>query len=189
MRKLKLQVQMTVDGYMAGPNGEMDWISFDWDDGLKEYVTELTESMDCIVLGRNLAEGFIPHWAAVAQNPAHPEHSAGKIFSDTPKVVFSTTLEQSKWDNTVLAKGNLVEEITRLKQQQGKGIIAYGGREIVSSLISNGLVDEFNLFVNPVALGKGMAIFQGLEQTQPLVLETARPFPCGIVLVRYRRAA
>jgi dihydrofolate reductase len=97
MRKLKLQVQMTVDGFIAGPNSEMDWLTFNWDDKLIQYVTELTESMDCIVLGRKLAEGFIPHWAGVAANPDHPEYKAGIKFNDTHKVVFTKTLERSKW--------------------------------------------------------------------------------------------
>src|SRR5215211_6760189 len=117
MRKLKLQVQMTVDGYIAGPNGEMDFMVWNWDDQLKNYVTEITEPVDCIVLGRKLAEGFIPYWATVAANPDHPEYTAGKKFTETTKVVFTKTLDQSKWDNTVLAKGGLADEITKLKQQ------------------------------------------------------------------------
>ena len=113
MRKLKLQTQMTVDGYIAGPNGEMDFMAWNWDDELKRYVDTITEPVDCIVLGRKLAEGFIPHWAAVAANPNDPERAAAKKFTDTRKVVFTKTLDQSAWDNTVLAKGDLVDEITR----------------------------------------------------------------------------
>ncbi len=82
MRKLKLQVQMTVDGYIAGPNGELDFMLWDWDEALKQSVTELTEPVDCIVLGRKLAEGFIPHWAGVAANPEHPEFTAGRKFTE-----------------------------------------------------------------------------------------------------------
>ena len=89
MRKLKLQVQMSVDGFISGPNGEMDWMTFDWDDELKECVTEITTPIDCIVLGRKLAQGFIPHWAAVAANPDDPEFAAGRKFTDTHKVVFT----------------------------------------------------------------------------------------------------
>src|SRR6185503_3841495 len=146
MRKLKLQVQMTVDGYIAGPNGEMDWMVWNWDDELKQYTTALTEPVDCIILGRKLAEGFIPHWAGVAANPDHPEFTAGQKFTDTPKVVFTKTLDKSKWDNTVLAKGDLFDEITTLKKRDGKDIIVYGGAGFVSSLIKEGLIDEFNLF-------------------------------------------
>ncbi len=128
MRKLKLQVQMTVDGFIAGPNGEMDFMVWNWDDELKNYVNDLTEPVDCIILGRKLAEGFIPYWASVAANPDDSEFASGKKFTDTHKVVFTQTLEKSEWDNTVLAKGNLVDEITKLKQQDGKDIIVYGGQ-------------------------------------------------------------
>jgi len=183
MRKLKLQVQMTVDGYIAGPNGEMDWIELNWDDKLKQYVTDLTEPVDCIILGRKLAEGFIPHWAGVAANPDHPELTAGKKFTDTPKVVFTTTLDKSEWDNTVLAKGDLIDEITKLKKQDGQDIIAYGGATFVSALIKHGLVDEFHLFINPTAIGNGMAIFNDVDHRQNLTLVNAIPFDCGIVLL------
>lgn len=185
MRKLKLQVQMTVDGYIAGPNSEMDWIVGNWDDELKQYVTDLTEPVDCIVLGRKLAAGFIPHWAGVAANPDHPEFTAGQKFTDTPKVVFTKTLGQSAWDNTVLAKGDLVDEITKLKKQDGQDIIAYGGATFVSALIKHGLIDEYHLFINPAAIGNGMAIFKGLDRKQNLTLVKAIPFDCGIVVLNY----
>jgi dihydrofolate reductase len=184
MRKLKLQVQMTLDGYIAGPNSEMDWLTFDWDDALKQYTEEITAPVDCIVLGRKLAQGFIPHWANVATSD-NPEMAAGKKFTDTPKVVFTKTLVQSEWDNTVLAKGDLVDEINHLKQQPGKDIIAYGGATFVSALIQHGLVDEYHLYINPVAIGKGMPIFQELEHKQHLALVKSTSFDCGIVVVQY----
>jgi len=188
MRKLKLQVQLSVDGFIAGPRGEMDWVTFDWDDQLNQYVQEITDPVDCIVLGRKLAEGFIPHWAAVAADPQHPELAAGQKFTATPKVVFTRTLERPEWPNTTLAKGDLVAEITRLKEQDGGDIIAYGGASFVSALVHHDLIDEYHLFVNPIALGSGMPIFQALASPRRLVLETAKAFPCGIVLVRYHRA-
>ena len=86
----------------------MDFMVWNWDDELKQYVTDITEPVDCIILGRKLAEGFIPYWANVAANPEHPEYSSGKFFTDTPKVVFTKTLDQSPWDHTVLAKGDLL---------------------------------------------------------------------------------
>jgi dihydrofolate reductase len=116
MRKLKLQVQTTLDGFMAGPNGEMDWLTFAWTDDIKQYVAKLTEPVDTIVLGRKLAQGFIPHWAAVAADPGNPEVMAGRKYTDTPKVVFTRTLGHSEWDNTVLASGDLATEINHLKQ-------------------------------------------------------------------------
>ena len=150
---------MTVDGYIAGPNGEMDWLIFNWDDELKNYVTAITNPVDCIVLGRKLAEGFIPHWASVAANPDNPEFTAGKKFTDTPKVVFTKTLDKSEWANTVLAKGSLADEITNLKKQDGQDIIAYGGATFVSALNQHGLIHEFHLFINNTAIGYRMIIF------------------------------
>lgn len=185
MRKLKLQVQMTVDGFIGGPNSEMDWLVFNWDDRLKEYVTAITEPVDCIVLGRKLAQGFIPHWAKVAADPTHPEHSAGVKFSGTPKVVFTRTLDRSEWDNTVLAKGDLADEINRLKEQDGKDIIAYGGATFVSALIQHGLIDEYHLFINPAAIGNGLPIFKGLTGKQKLTLVKSTAFACGIVVLHY----
>ena len=117
MRKLKLQVQTSIDGFIAGPNGETDWMVWDWDKDLKQFVDELTNTIDCIVLGRKLAEGFIPHWTNVAANPDNPEHASGKKFTDTSKVVFTRTLDESPWENTELAKSDIVEEITNLKKR------------------------------------------------------------------------
>lgn len=188
MRKLKLQVQMTVDGYIAGSKGEMDWLTFNWDDELKDYVIELTKPVDTIVLGRKLAEGFIPHWASVATDATNPEVEAGKQFTNLPKVVFSKTLGESPWDNTVLAKGDLKDEVTTLKQQTGGDIIAYGGATFVSALIKHGLIDEFHLFINPAAIGNGLAIFKELDSTQALKLVNATPFACGIVVLAYQLA-
>lgn len=179
MRKLKLQVQMTVDGYIAGENGEMDWTARDWDDKLKKYVGEITEPVDCIILGRKLAQGFIPYWAS------HPEQEGADKFNGTNKVIFTKTLEKSEWDNTVLAKGDLVDEIAKLKKQGGKDIIAYGGATFVSALIKHGLIDEFHLFVNPTAIGNGMSIFKELDSKQKLILAKSTSFDCGIVVLNY----
>ncbi|MBK8618062.1 MAG: dihydrofolate reductase [Anaerolineales bacterium] len=179
MRKLKLQVQMTVDGFIAGPNGEMDWTSAEWDNELKKYVGGLTESVDCIILGRKLAQGFIPYWAS------HPEQEGADIFNGTKKVVFTKTLEKSEWTDTVLAKGDLVEEITQLKKQAGQDMIAYGGAAFVSALIKHGLIDELHLFINPTAIGSGMTIFKELDGRQNLKLVKSTSFDCGIVVLKY----
>lgn len=186
MRKLKLQVQLTVDGFVAGPKGEMDWLVWDWDENLKNYVRDLTDPVDTVVLGRKLAEGFIPHWAGVAADPADPQQAAGQKFTDTPKVVFTKTLQTSPWRNTVLATGDLAEEIASLKNQEGGDIIAYGGAEFVSSLIQNDLIDDYHLFINPAVIGRGLTIFSSLEQKQKLTLVKAAAFPCGIVVLHYQ---
>ncbi|MEJ7827844.1 MAG: dihydrofolate reductase family protein [Segetibacter sp.] len=185
MRKLKLQIQMSVDGYIAGPNGEMEWMALPWTEDLNSYVDEIVNSIDIIVLGRKLAQGFIPYWASVAANPDDPEYTAGILFTDTRKVVFSRTLDKSEWPNTLLAKDDLVQEITQLKKQEGKDIYACGGATFVSALIKHGLVDEFYLFINPTAIGNGMTIFKDLTPQQNLALVKSTAFKCGIVVLHY----
>jgi len=155
MRTLKLQGQMTVDGFIAGANGEMDWLTFAWSDDIKEYVFRLTDPIGMIVLGRNLATGFIPHWAS---NPAGEDRWAIDKFNNTPKVVFTKTLQTSEWPNTQLATGDLAEEIRRLKAQPGGGLITYGGGTFASAFLKHQLIDELHLFINPAAIGNGMAI-------------------------------
>ena len=189
MRKLKLQVQMSIDGYVAGPKGEMDWMVWDWDDALKNYVDALTYPVDTILLGRKMAGGFISHWANVADDPNHPEYDAGKKFTDTPKVIFSKTLREPAWENTDIASGNLADEISRLKRQNGKDMIVYGGASFVSALIKESLIDAFHLFVNPVVLGDGLTIFKGINHKQNLKLVNSIPFNCGIVLLHYEASS
>lgn len=188
MRKLKLQVQMSLDGFIAGPNGEMDWLVWNWDDDLKKYVTQITVPVDCIILGRKLAEGFIPAWASRAANPESSSEDIGGIrkMNETPKIVFSKTLTESQWPNTTLAKGDIVEEIRNLKQQSGSDIIAYGGAEFVSNLLRHGLIDEYFLFINPVVIKEGMSIFNKIEQRLNLKLVEARSFNCGVAVIRYQ---
>lgn len=186
MRKLKLQMQTSVDGFVAGPNGEQDWMVQEaGDDGLK-YVNEMLESVDLILLGRKMTEGFINHWSNVVINqPDSPEFPLAKKLVDTPKIVFTKTFEKSNWDNTTLAKGNLTDEINRLKNQSGKDIIVYGGAGFVSSLIKENLIDEYNFVVNPTILGKGMTIFNDLEDKLNLQLVKSKSFDSGEVLLCY----
>ena len=180
MRKLKLQVQISVDGYVAGTNGELDWLVWNWDDALKNYVGNITVPVDCIVLGRKLAEGFIPHWAS------NPDEEGAQKINSAEKVVFTKTLSQNIWPNTKLATGDLKEEINNLKRQNGGDIIAYGGAEFVSSLIENELIDEFHLFVNPAAIGKGLSIFKNISHPAKLSFVKATSFECGVVVLLYK---
>ena len=189
MRKLKLQVQMSVDGFVGGPNGELDWMQWNWDDGIKKYVDDLTDSVDTILLGRKMTEGFISHWSNVVRNPSDPSYSFAKKMMDKPKFVFSKTLKESAWENTSVINDNFQKEIKNLKGQPGKelptgqaGIIVYGGAGFVSSLVENNLIDEYYLFVNPTAIGKGLSIFNG--RTNLKLVKTIL-FDCGIVLLNY----
>lgn len=186
MRKLKLQMQLSVDGFCAGPNGEMDWMTWDWDQQLKKYVSDLHENVDHIILGRKLAEGFIPTWKSRLEEPAGEETSFIKKMNETPKTVFTKTLKESIWDKTELATGRLAEEISKLRNQAGGDIIVYGGAHFVSDLIANGLIDEYHFFVNPVILGDGLAIFNKVNPYQHLSLIQAQAFNCGVTVLNFK---
>jgi dihydrofolate reductase len=186
LRKLKLQVQMSVDGCIAGPNGEMDWMVWNWDDKLKNYVFEITESVNTIILGRKMTDGFISEWSDIMTKPSDPFHAFAKMMIETPKVVFTKTLKISKWVNTVLATGDLTDEIMKLKSESGKDIIVYGGATFDSSLIRAGLIDEFHLFINPAAIGSGMTIFKDLKEVQKFTMIKSTQFDCGIVELHFQ---
>ncbi|MBD3627445.1 dihydrofolate reductase family protein [Cyclobacterium sp.] len=186
MRKLKLQVQLTVDGFIEGEKGEMDWMTMNWSDDLKSYVDGLLQPVDTILLGRHLAAGFIPHWEAVANDKENPEREAGIKFTEIHKIVFSKTLTKSLWENTAIENGDFVEAIKALKQQPGSEMIVYGGGKFVSSLIREKLIDELHLFINPAIIGKGMSIFKEAEPSQKLSLLASRQFACGIVVLVYQ---
>jgi len=192
MRKLKLQMQISLDGYVARPNGELDWMTWDMDDKLKQFIDSLIDSSGTILLGRKMTDGFMSHWENVVNNkPDSPEFALAKKMVDTPKVVFTKTLDKSTWINTTLAKGNLAEEIANLKKQSrslsgGEDIIVYGGAGFVSSLIKEGLIDEYHLFVNPSAIGTGMTIFKSLDRTQKFSAIQSRFYSCGITVLSYK---
>jgi dihydrofolate reductase len=183
MRKLKLQVQTTVDGYMGGPNGEMDWMTLPWTADMSAYVDALTEPVDLIVLGRRLAEGFIPAWAS---RPEGEDEASIDWMNDTPKVVISNSLTESPWDSATVAGGDLTETVTKLKSQPGGDMITYGGSTLVTDLVARGLIDDLHLLVNPTAIGAGLPIFADRGAHQRLRLVEARPFGCGITALHYQ---
>jgi dihydrofolate reductase len=190
MRKLKLQVQISVDGFIADNNGKTDWMIWNWgpqwtwDNELQKYFEDLTASIDCVLLSRKMAvEGFIDHWAKMADSKNSQSAFAKKI-ADAHKVVFSKTIKKSKWDNAEIAGGNLKTEINKIKKQKGKDIIVYGGASFLSSLIKTNLIDEFHLFVNPTALGSGMPIFKEAGKLS-LDLVNAKSYSCGIAVLIY----
>lgn len=185
LRKLKLQVQMSIDGCIAGPNNEMDWMAWYGDEKLREYENRIHEPVDAILLGRNMTGEFISCWSNVMGKPDDPEYQFAKKMMETPKVVFTKTLNKSEWINTELATGDLKDEINRLKNRDGGDIIVYGGASLDSSLIKEKLIDEFYLFVNPVAIGNGKTIFKDLSEIQKLTLIESIAFDSGIVLLHY----
>ena len=193
MRKLKLQMNISLDGYVARPNGELDWMTWDQGDKLEEFINSLIDSSDTILLGRKMTDEFVSYWENAVNNeselpqlPRLAHTSFAKKMVDIPKVVFTKTLNKSTWNYTTLAKGNLADEIASLKKSHNGGskdIIVYGGAGFVSSLIKEGLIDEYHLFVNPTAIGTGMKIFQ---DTTKLELLKSTAYECGIVANTYR---
>jgi dihydrofolate reductase len=185
MRKVKLQMQISLDGFVAGPTGGMEWMVWDWDDELKKYVTELTDSVDTILMGRVLYQGMSGHWTAV--KPGDESYEFAQKMNNYAKVVFSKTLsEPLEWNNSRLAKGTIAEEVQQVKKQPGKDLIIYGGASTVSGFIKENLIDEYHLFVNPAALGNGLPIFKDLEKTKGFELKHATTFNCGIVVLCYQ---
>lgn len=184
MRKLKLQMQMTINGYVAGPNGENDWMTWNPDDEFMEFLNSLIDSSDTMLLGRKLADGFIKHWEnSLVKNPVPP---FAKKIVDMQKIVFTKTLDKSTWNNTTLATGNLGEEIAKIKKQNGKDIIVFGGAGFVSSLIREGLIDEYHLIINPTAMGNGMTIFNSLEHIQKFTPVQSKLYSGGKIVLSYK---
>ena len=188
MRKLKLQMQITVDGFVAGPNGDLDWMNPNVeieDDKLFQYLNFLIDSSDTILMGRKMTDEFVNYWTNVVKNPKNPWYAFAQKMVDTPKVVFTRTLDESRWPNTELAKGDIVEEVNELKTRAGKDLLVYGGAGFVSSLIKHDLIDEYHFFVNPVAIGKGMTIFSELGGYCKLKQINATPYESGITVHSY----
>ncbi|MDN5846917.1 MAG: dihydrofolate reductase family protein [Candidatus Nitrosocosmicus sp.] len=185
MRKLKLHVGMSIDGCIAGPNNEMDWIDFTWDKKFREYEDKLHEPVDNILLGRKMTDEFITTWSNFVKKPDDSWYEFAKKMIETPKIVFTKTLTKSDWPNTEIATGDLNEEITKLKGQEGGDIIVYGGASFDSSLIKENLIDEYYLFINPVAIGNGKTIFKDLKEIRKLSLVESITFDSGTVLVHY----
>lgn len=185
MRKLKLQMQMSIDGLVStGPNDEQKWVTWAFDE-LKPYVLELLDMSDTNIIGRKMAVDYIPYWQNFAKDPGLPMYEIGLRIASIKKIVFTHTLDKSEWENTELAKGDLSDEIRKLKGQTGKDIIVYGGSSFVSELIRQGLIDEFHFFVNPVAIGKGVPVFDKIENFLRLKLIKTIVYDCGIVLLNY----
>jgi dihydrofolate reductase len=182
-RKLKIQVAISVDGCIAGPNNEMDWLISD--DEIMKYIDDIAESVDTIIMGRKMVDGFISHWSSRMNNSDDHWNAFAKKMIAIPKIVFTKTLTKSNWINTEIAKGDLKDEITKLKYQKGKDILVYGGASFDSSLIKEKLIDEFYLLVVPIVFGNGKTIFKELKEIQKLILIESRVFDCGVVLLHY----
>lgn len=181
MRKIIASNYVTVDGYFAGPNGELDW--FVWDDEMAKFSTDQLKTVDTILLGRVTYQLFADYWptpTAYKENPI-----IAPMMNDLQKIVFSRTLDSAEWNNSLVVKENVTEEISRLKQQPGKDMVIFGSGIIVSEFARLGLIDLYRLIVNPVVLGKGKPLFKNMDNKLKLKLLNAKAQSSGNVILEY----
>ncbi|WP_127587210.1 dihydrofolate reductase family protein [Paenibacillus koleovorans] len=177
MRKLIVQELVTVDGYFAGPNGEIDWHNVDEEYG--EYASRFLSGLDMLLFGRKTYQLLADYWPTA-------EGDFARRMNTIDKVVFSTTLTNADWPNTRLVAEHAIEEIKRLKDQPGKDLAVLGSGELVGYLLSAGLIDEVQLTVIPVVLGKGKPLFgEGLARVQMQLVES-NTMKSGNVMLVYR---
>jgi dihydrofolate reductase len=185
MRKLKLAMQMTIDGFVAGPNGEADWVFLPGkqDPAAFKFGIDLAGSCDTLLIGRKSAAGFTAHWENVADNqPDSPWNPFAKLIADMRKIAFSHTETEFNFRNLEVETGDLATVVQELKNQPGKDLLVYGGVNFARSLINLNLVDEYYFIVNPVALGIGQTIFSGKQIMQ---LQESTAYSNGKVMNKY----
>jgi dihydrofolate reductase len=193
MRNLILQMQSSVDGFVARPAGSLDWLvwnfsdNWTWDTGLQNEFNHIFAAIDGIVLSGNMgAEGYIDHWTDMAgEHYNEPRFAFAQKIADVPKYIFSNTLKMPHRNNTSVISGNLAEQLRALKMKEGKDLITFGGASFATSLLRSGLIDELQLFVNPVILGSGISIFKDIADLKPELL-SSQGYACGISVLKYR---
>ncbi|MFS0726224.1 dihydrofolate reductase family protein [Paenibacillus sp. 1P07SE] len=188
MRKVTLFLHASLDGIVEGPNGSMDigWISYD--DDLAKHADHLLSTVDTILWGRGTYRIMKDYWPTVPMNPSamprEVEHS--KWLDRTTKIVFSSTLDNIDWVNTRLVKDHAAEEVMKLKQQPGKDIMILGSPRLGHSLMQLGLIDEYQITMSPVVVGRGLPLFQGIDEMLRLKLLDTRTMPSGVVCLHYQ---
>jgi dihydrofolate reductase len=182
MRKVIYSMGVTLDGFIAGPGGEIDWSAPD--EELHRFHNEQTRELGAHLCGRRLYE-VMAYWDTDDESRSAVGEEFAGIWREIPKIVFSRTLDRVG-GNARLAGNDVAEEVTRLKQQPGKDI-GVGGAALASTLIELGLIDEFRRFVYPVVLGSGMPYFPPLDERIDLELVESRKFGMGVVYLRYQR--
>jgi dihydrofolate reductase len=189
MRKIIAALVVSVDGFIEGPQGELDWVDT-WEDPF-----DLLPQIDTCILGRRMYPGYEQYWGAILANPAGVLPITGKVASKgeityarfaerTPHVVLSRTLETVAWKNTKIVRD--IGEIRHMKQQPGKDMHAVGGATLVGSLMNHGLIDELRLVVYPIVLGGGTALFQDVTERHALTFLGAKPLESGLARLTYR---
>lgn len=185
MRKVVAFVHLSLDGFAAGPNGELDWISYD--DELEKYAEGVVASVGAAMYGRVTYQMMESYWPTVLTDASASKHDRehARWLEDIPKVVFSRTLKKTDWNNARLIKANLVEEVAKLKKKPGKDLVIFGSPGLTQALLKLDLVDEYRLTVNPVVLGKGMPLFKGIKDSINLKLLESRTFKSGVLGLHY----
>jgi dihydrofolate reductase len=207
MRPLMLKMSVSLDGFVGGPPGEIDWIFRSLDAGATAWTLETVWNAGAHLMGSRTFADMAAYWPASTAPFAPPMNEIPKIVfsrtgstgSTTRALADATSLRKggnapvsaaiaASWSNPTVASGDLAEEITRLKQQDGKPLIAHGGARFARSLVRHGLVDEYHLLIHPVALGRGLALFAELKQPLDLKLLRTISFESGAVARVYRPA-
>jgi dihydrofolate reductase len=185
MRKLIYSMMVSLDGFIEGPNRELDWHVID--EELHTFINDQQSEFDTYLYGRRLYE-VMTYWETADKNLPSPEYELefARIWKSMPKIVFSKTIEQVQ-GNTRLVRDNIVEEITKLKAQPGKDM-SLGGANLASTFIQLGLIDEYRLFIHPAVLGSGTPFFPTLDVKINLRLVETRDFGSGVVYLRYQHA-
>ncbi|HEX2916865.1 MAG TPA: dihydrofolate reductase family protein [Chloroflexia bacterium] len=173
MRKIVVTEFMSLDGVMEAPA----WTAAYWNDEIARFKAEEQLACDALLLGRVTYDGFAAAW------PESKDEGAA-LMNSLPKYVVTTTLDRAEWNNSRLIKGNIVEEIILLKQQEGRDLLVYGSATLVQTLMQHDLVDRYRLLVYPVVVGEGKRLFKE-DTTANLKLVEAQPFSSGVVALIY----
>lgn len=182
MRRIILQMMLTLDGFVAGPHGEVDWHNVD--EEFNEYAREFLSDVDTLLFGRVTYELMAGYWPT--QDAYNSDPITAEYMNTINKIVVSRTMTEADWNNTTLIQDNIVEEISRLREQSGKQIAILGSSRLAKSLIQANVIDEYRFIVNPLVLGKGQTLFEGLEEMSRLEHVHTRTFRSGNVLLCYR---
>jgi dihydrofolate reductase len=185
MRKIVLMMSVSVDGYIEGPNREIDWHLVD-DELHWEFNRQLRE-MGAFLSGRVTWELMAGFWPTADQDPdsTPPMVEFSRIWRDTPKIVYSRTLQEAGW-NTEVVRDVVAEEVRQLKAEPG-GDLALGGAEVAAAFLAQDLVDEYRIYVHPVRIGRGKPLFAPSDTRAQLELASTHAFGNGVVLLHYRR--
>jgi dihydrofolate reductase len=185
MRKLVVFNTVTLDGYFTGENGDISWAHTDpQDDEWNDFVAGNASGDGLLLFGRITYEMMVSYWPTSLAAENDPVVAEG--MNNLPKIVFSRTLNEASWQNTRLVKGNLVAEVQKLKNESGPDMTILGSGTIVSQLAAAGLIDEYQIVVAPVILGRGRTMFADLPEKLPLKLTMSRTFNNGHVFLRYK---